>query len=323
MHVLQPRSRSGLTGALRASLREQPGMAFTGLLAVAMVAASLLGAVLDPKVITGEAAWIKPAKFGVSFAVYAATLIWMLSLLQPGRWVRLAGTLTAAGFSVEAVVIVLQVLRGVRSHFNQATPFDSTLWLLMGAFVIVIWLAGVIAAVLVWRAPNIDPALSRSLKAGVVLMLIGGLLAGFMTVPTPQQLALADAGRPVLTSGTHTFGAAEGGPGLPIVGWSTTGGDGRVAHFVGLHALQVLPLIGLWISRRTRWTAPQRSRLVLLAALGYGGIMALLAWQALRGQSVVAPDSVTLTACAVGSLALIIGGLATLLRRGPDQNRAV
>jgi hypothetical protein len=321
--VQQPLNLSSITDALKSSLRDQPGMAFTGVLAIAMVIASLFGAIFDPKVITGEAAWTKPAKFGISFAIYAVSLIWMLSLLKPSAWVRWAGILTAVGFTVEAVVIVLQVLRGVRSHFNQATPFDNTLWLLMGVFVGVIWLGGLIAAVLVWRAPNVNPTLALSLKFGVVLMLVGALLAGFMTVPTSEQLALGDAGKPMPLSGTNTFGAPEGGSSLPFVGWRTVGGDGRIAHFVGLHALQVLPLIGWWISRRSRWSSSQRNRLVILASLGYGGIMALLAWQAQRGQSIVAPDAVTLTAFAIGAAALVLGGIATLLIRGFNQPTTV
>jgi hypothetical protein len=323
MQLQQPLSLSSFTSALRSSLRDQPGMAFTGILAVAMIVASLLGAIFDPKVITGEAAWIKPAKFGISFAVYAASLIWMLSLLKPSVWVRWAGILTAVGFTVEAVIIVLQVLRGVRSHFNQATPFDNTLWLLMAVFVGVIWVAGLIAAVLVWRAPNVNPTLSLALKFGVVLMLIGALLAGFMTVPTSEQLALGDAGKPMPLSGTNTFGAPEGGASLPFVGWSTVGGDGRIAHFVGLHALQVLPLIGWWINRRSRWSTAQRNRLVILASLGYGGIMALLAWQAQRGQSIVSPDALTLTTFGIGAALLVLGCIATLLNRGSNQPTTV
>ncbi len=98
----------------------------------------------------------------------------------------------------------------------------------------------------------------------------------------------------------------------PLLGWSTTGGDLRVPHFFGLHAMQVLPLAG-WLLRleRTRRRASQRQRLGLVwtAGLGYLGLVLLLAWQALRGQSIIAPDSLTLAALAalVGAAALSAG----------------
>jgi hypothetical protein len=98
--------------------------------------------------------------------------------------------------------------------------------------------------------------------------------------------------------GAHTVGAPDGGGGLPVTGWSTTGGDPRIPHFLGMHALQVLPLL-LWALdaaavRRPLLRDPLvRYRLVRTAAGAASGLLALVTWQALRGQPLLTPDLLT------------------------------
>ncbi|MFT4155024.1 hypothetical protein [Parafilimonas sp.] len=50
----------------------------------------------------------------------------------------------------------------------------------------------------------------------------------------------------------HTVGAPDGGEGLPVINWSKRYGDLRIAHFVGMHALQILPLFGFFIAKTRR-----------------------------------------------------------------------
>jgi hypothetical protein len=115
-----------------------------------------------------------------------------------------------------------------------------------------------------------------------------------MTRPTRQQLEAARAGETMTLVGAHTVGAPDGGPGLPGTGWSTAHGDLRVPHFLGLHALQVLPLVALVLARR-RLSDVVRVRFTLIAGVSYFALYGILMWQALRGQSVLAPDALTIT----------------------------
>jgi hypothetical protein len=102
-----------------------------------------------------------------------------------------------------------------------------------------------------------------------------------MTQPTAAQIADARATHQMPFSGAHTVGAPDGGPGLPVTGWSTRHGDIRVPHFIGLHAWQLLPLFVLLIGRR----GGDRTRTALAIASGgvYAAVFVGLLVQALRG----------------------------------------
>ena len=107
----------------------------------------------------------------------------------------------------------------------------------------------------------------------------------------------------------HAVGVPDGGPGLPLVGWSTTGGDLRIAHFVGMHALQGLPLLAAALAAVSRLDEITRVRLVRIAAAAWTGLVVLLTWQALRAQPLLAPDAVTLAALAT---LVAVTGVATV-----------
>src|SRR5262245_34226697 len=88
-------------------------LTFLGLTMLLTLAVSLVGIALDPRVITGVPAWLKPAKFGVSIAIYSFTLLWLLTFVKGRpRLVGLVSIATTLSFVVEMVVVVLQVVRG-------------------------------------------------------------------------------------------------------------------------------------------------------------------------------------------------------------------
>jgi hypothetical protein len=270
----------------------------TGCLMMAALAASLVGLAVDPRIITGAPAWLKPAKFAASIALYTLTLAWIFTFIPESvRTRRLVGWTTATALIVELVIIDLQAWRGTTSHFNVGTVFDGVLWTVMGLTIVVQSLSSVAVAVALWRQNISDRALGWALALGMTITIVGAFSGGLMAQPTRAQVAAARSGQPMRIAGAHTIGAADGGRGIPGTGWSLEHGDLRVPHFLGLHAMQALPLVALGLRRR-RFTEPARVRLTLTAAGSYVGLFSLLLWQALRGQSVLATDAPALAAVA-------------------------
>jgi hypothetical protein len=137
-----------------------------------------------------------------------------------------------------------------------------------------------------------------------------------MTRPTAAQLANVRAGGRMTVSGAHSVGGMDGGPGLPVTGWSREHVDLRVPHFIGLHAIQALAVIAVGLRR---WRRPEavRVRAVLAAAASYATLFLLLLWGALRGQSMVAPDARALASIAIWAVitTLVLGWIGFGSRR--------
>jgi hypothetical protein len=159
----------------------------------------------------------------------------------------------------------------------------------------------------------------------VLISVVGMCVAFLMVRPTPIQIAALTTLHEPHIIGAHSVGIPDGGPGLPFLGWSTVAGDLRPAHFVGLHALQLLPFLG-WLLARRRVSAflSERRRLTLVwtGGLAYLGLVLLLVWQALRGQSVIHPDGTTLVAAGAltaAAAASILVNVAHALRGEQKQ----
>lgn len=288
--------------------KTDPKLTATGLLMIALLVASSIGLLVDPRQITGAPAWMKPAKFAASIAIYTLTLAWVFTYLP--EWVktrRVVSWVTTVVLILEIVIIDLQAWRGTTSHFNIGTPLDGVLFSIMGLAIVTQTLASMAVAAALWRHTFPDRALGWALRLGMLITITGASTGGLMTTPTQAQLERAEAGERMTIAGAHTVGAPDGGPGLPVTGWSRQHGDIRIAHFVGLHALQILPLAMVLVTRR-RWSDARRVRVVITLAMSYMALFGLLLWQAFRGQSITAPDSTTLiafAAWAVGTVAAV------------------
>ncbi|MEW2427051.1 hypothetical protein AB0877_03460 [Micromonospora sp. NPDC047644] len=276
----------------RAARWHRPLMFFVYVMAVLAVACAV-GVFVDSRVLVGAPIWLKPFKFAVSFVLYGATLAWMLTLLpRRSRAAEWAATVIVAMAVVEMVVIVGQVVRGQASHFNDSAPLNTALFATMAAAIMVLFFAHLVIGIvlLIRRIP--DRAAATAVGWGLGLSLLGMLAA------VPMVLPMQEPGIDGI-SGAHSVGVVDGGAGLPVVGWSTTGGDLRIGHFVGLHALQAVPILAILLSRfATRLDERTRVRLLVVAGAAYGVLTVLLTWQALRGQPLLRPDGLTLVAVA-------------------------
>ncbi len=293
-------------------------LTWTVIISLFLFVGTIVLSIFDSRLVTGAPAWIKPMKFAVSITLYTGTLAWLLSYVTGHpRLVRWIAGLTALGFLVEIVGIFVQAARGVGSHFNVGTVFDGAIFSLMGTFVMVIWVMNIATAVLLMRQKMDNQPFAWALRLGLLVTAVGSILGFLMTMPTSGQLAAMQAGEVVSIVGAHSVGVADGGPGLPFVGWSTAGGDIRVAHFVGLHALQIVPLLGIFVNRRfrQRLSDGRRTALVVIGGLGYLGLVLLLLWQALRAQPLIAPDALTLAALAGLVTVVSVAGTAVFIKK--------
>ncbi|GEM46817.1 hypothetical protein [Deinococcus cellulosilyticus] len=278
-----------------------------------LVLIAAVGLFVDPRQILGAPAWSKTLKFAISLFLYAYTLNWVTTVLpQKAKLVRGLFRATSVILVLEVILIVIQTVRGVPSHFNVSTSFDTIIWGAMGSMISVFWVLSFVAAVLVLFQRTSNPVVTWSIRLGLILSLVGFMEGYLMASPNPLQQQALQAGQQLDLIGAHTVGVLkDGGKGLPIVGWSTEHGDLRIAHFIGTHALQVMPLLALFlIGLRRRWLQDrQRIQLLLVGAAGYLGLMGLLVWQALRDESILNPSSPILYSG--GGLLLVMGVLVT------------
>ena len=246
---------------------------------------------MDSRKITAAPAWLKPAKFGASGVMYLVTLAWLAREIPRTRLLRVATTLIGWILVAEIIVVDVQATRGTTSHFNVDTPLNTTLFSAMGIGIATVW---VMSMVLLWlhlRTRATDRSMALALRIGLALNILGAGVGWTMTVPRPAQLAAMKRGEHPFIAGSHTIGAPDGGPGLPLTHWSRDHGDVRVPHFLGMHALQLLPLLLIGIRRlRTQRDDGGETTVILFAGSVCAIVFLAALAQALAGHPLIPPS---------------------------------
>jgi hypothetical protein len=205
----------------------------------------------DEHYVQGANAWFKPLKFALSIAIYSWSMAWYLHYLTDYSPLRF-NTVIILLLGFEIVYITIQASRGELSHFNRTSFFYRFMYGLMGGAAAAVSFYTLYIAGLFFTSKNLV-----TLPVYYVWAIRLGLL--LFVVFSLQGFAMG-------ANQSHTVGAAAGGRGLPFLNWSVTHGDLRVAHFIGMHALQVLPIVSFYMLRTT-WATVVFAVLYFLLAL--------------------------------------------------------
>ncbi len=260
----------------RDPFRAEPLLAGLGVVLLAMVPPTLAAALLDGRQFLGIDVWIKPLKFEIALVIYVFTLAFYARWLPSGtlgrRWYRVYAGSVVVAILFEMAAIAGSAAAGTGSHFNQSTPLHTAIFAAMGVFATLLTSMALVFGILIARsdrAPR-DPALKTGLVVGLILTFVLTMIfAGTMSA-----------------HGSHFVGGSgTDAGGLPVMGWARDGGDLRVAHLLGTHAMHAVPLAGFLAGR---WLAPRRA---VLATWGFAAVWVALSAatfvQALAGRAFI------------------------------------
>lgn len=240
---------------------------------LALLMLALIGAAMqmvDTRVLaSGVNVWVKPVKFLVSIGVFALTAAWFFGYIRPERrrafLPRLSVVMLIVAGTLELLWIGWQAGNGLESHFNNDSPFYNMMYGLMGLFALILIGSTLPLAWEIARRPatGLRPDFVAAVAIGLILtLLLGGGLGGYMS---------AQPG--------HSVGVTGGQ--VALFGWNRSGGDLRIAHFLGIHAQQAIPILGMLIAGLS---APRRWTVLAAGTLAYVGVTIAIFAQAVAGR---------------------------------------
>jgi hypothetical protein len=236
-----------------------------------LLIATLIWGKIDQRILDGVGIWVKPAKFSGSFLVHFATLAIIVALMSQENAEQpiVAGVdwVLAAMFVIEMAYLIFQAAQGQHSHYNDTTAFHSTMYSLMGVCAVVLIALPVVIAWLAKGDIAFGPATQSGIWWGAIISFVLTLIIGVY-----------------LGGNASHFVGEQSNPErvLPFFGWSSEEGGLRPAHFLSLHALQVLPLIGLWADK-----TDQGITTIWVAGLIYSTLTIAMFIQAVFGQPLI------------------------------------
>lgn len=233
---------------------------YFGLLCLISSGMFLLMIMLSDTQVNGVSAWFKPFKFAFSTFLYSWAMAWYCYYL-PNFQISYFNWAVILLLGFEIIYISIQAGRGQLSHFNVSTSMYAGLYSMMAfaASAITIYTAYIDILFFSQTFQDLPDYYVWAIRFGLLLFVV-----------------FAFEGFVMGNRMSHTIGGPDGGEGLPLVNWSIKYGDPRIAHFIGMHALQVLPVLSFYLIKNTKAT--------IILSLIYGLLAVFTLVQALQGK---------------------------------------
>lgn len=243
------------TDGLWSSTASKLLLIYGSLMAVGLLA-TYVWSLSDLRTLHDVGIWAKPMKFMAATALFAWTGAWLAAIAsttvsygKPFKWI--AGLIIATSL-FEVAYISYQAAQGSESHYNTSDALHALLFGIMALAAFGLTASQAWLGLEIWRGSGTAPRSAVTLGAviGLLLTLALATVSGFLlggNQPPP-------------------------GPGLPVTGWHVPG-DLRQAHFLGVHAQQLIPLFGLLAER----TLGGYASLGLMA----GSVLYVIVWVAM------------------------------------------
>jgi hypothetical protein len=212
---------------------------------------SVFGLILDDRILQYVPLWLKPFKFSISSLVFISSILYFLKYIPNKKFILLTNKIVSYGLMIELIIIFFQAYRGKMSHFNNQTFEDFILFQIMAITIVCVWLGfGVYTWKLVKASEYGDELIFKGIQVGAIITFLTMPFAFTMPQPSKTQLReiIKNKSQIGLVVGSHTVEEKDPSQTYPLTGWAKTGGDLRIAHFLGLHAIQILPILAFLLN---------------------------------------------------------------------------
>jgi len=246
---------------------------------------SISGLIIDDRILQYVPIWLKPFKFSISSLIFISSILYFLKYISNKKYLLITNKVVSYGLMIELFIIFLQVFRGRMSHFNNQTLEDMILFQIMAITIVCVWLGfGVYAWKLFKTSEYMDDIIFKGIQVGVIITFLTMPFAFTMPQPSKTQLQeiIKNKSQVGLIIGSHTVNEKDPTQTIPLTGWAKTGGDLRIAHFLGLHALQIIPILSILLNGMSL-SIPNKKNILRAIGLFYFLFVVMVLIQALKG----------------------------------------